>query len=383
MLRLYSLCLCLCLFLLGQGTATVAAADLPAVRLLLSNPAPYVGEEIVVTLEVRTAPRPQSAIIPIWPNLDSSASADLPTPPPRLEEGHAVLVQVMQRAIRPLRSGRLPLISTGVSIAGQTYYALPVELRVQPLPEGRPEGFAGAIGKVTMELQSEGRGSREIQLQMSGNASLETFPAPMADLGAGERLIPLDDATVGQAPQERTRTLRYLYLPGGNDRGRLVFRLPVFDPIAHRYVVLKAGIRHIPTWLVHSAWLLATLISLYSLIVYYRKSRTPRSVDEALERILGRPPSQLCRDEIVQRLQCYGAEPQLLIDLAGHWQARDSLNFAPMDLRQKGLSSEDLQRSGRLLLQLIRMKSWLRWLLTAVEKAVTDQMRARMAKLSR
>lgn len=378
---LFSL-LCLGLFLLATLAGIAAGADLPSVRLLLSNPAPYVGEEIVVTLEVRTNPRSQSAIVPIWPNLDSSASADLPTPPPRLEEGHAVLVQIMQRAIRPLRSGRLPLISTGVSIAGQTYQALPVELRVKSLPEGgRPEGFAGAIGQVTMQLQSDGQGSREIQLLLSGNASLETFPAPVAVLGAGERLIPLDDATVGEAPQERTRTLRYLYLPGGN-RGRLVFRLPIFDPIDHRYVVLKAGIRHVPTWFVHSAWLLATLVFLYTLIRYYRQSRTPRSVDEALERIIGRPPQHLCREEIVQSLYDHGADQHLLIDLAAHWRARDALNFAPTPLRLDELSADDLDRSDRLLLQLIRMKSWLRWLLSAVEKALTDQLRARMTKLS-
>lgn len=379
----YLLPLCLCLLLLASGASSAAGADLPAVRMLLSNSAPYLGEEIVVTLEVRTTPRPQSAMVPIWPNLDSSASADLPTPPPRLEEGHAVLIQIMQRAIRPLRSGRLPLISAGVSIAGRTYHALPVELRVLPLPEiGRPEGFAGAIGQVTMVLEGAGRGSREIHLFLSGNAALETFPTPRADLGVGERLILLDDATVGMAPQERTRTLRYLYLPGGNDRGRLVFRLPVFDPISHEYVVLKAGIRQIPLWLVRSAWLLATLLSLSLLIRYYRKSRTPRSVDEALERIIGRPPHHLCREEIVQLLHHRGADPQLLADLAAHWQAEDCLNFAPPALRQEGLSADDLQRSGRLLLQLIRMKSWLRWLLTAVEKAVTDQLRARMAKLS-
>ena len=368
------------LFLLGSGAA---AADLPAVRLLISNPAPYVGEEIVVTLEVRTPPRPQSAIVPIWPNLDSSASADLPTPPPRLEEGQAVLVQIMQRALRPLRSGRLPLISAGVSIAGKTYHALPVELRVLPLPEtGRPEGFAGAIGQVTMHLEGEGRGSREIHLFLNGTASLETFPTPRADLGAGERLILLDDATVGTAPQERTRTLRYLYLPGGNDRGRLVFRLPVFDPIAHEYVVLKAGIRQIPLWLLRSAYLFATLLLLFLLVRSYRKSRTPRSVEEALERIIGRTPQPLCRDEIVEILRRRGAHPQLLSDLAAHWQALDRLSFAPLELRQKGLSSDDLLRSGELLLELIRMLSWLRWLLTTVEKTITDQLRARMAKLS-
>lgn len=371
------------LFSLTLSSAGPSAADnLPAVRLLISNPAPYVGEEVIVTLEVRTAPRPQSAIIPIWPNLDSSASAELPTPPPRLEEDQAVLVQIMQRAVRPLRSGRLPLSNAGVSIAGKTYHAQAVELRVLPLPErGRPDNFAGAIGQVTMQLQAEGQGSREIQLVLSGPAALETFPAPQAEVGTNERLILLHDATVGIAPQERTRTLRYLYLPGGNDRGRLVFRLPVFDPLAHKYVVLNAGIEHIPTWLVHSALLFFTLFVLYLLVRSYRKSRTPRTVEEALERIIGRPPAQLCRDEIVEILRRHGADRQLLTSLASHWQSCDAQRFAPAALRAGELTAEEKLNSQRLLLQLIRITSWLRWLLTAMEKTIKDQLRARMAKL--
>ncbi len=371
----------LCLILSSAGQS--AADNLPAVRLLLSNPAPYVGEEVIVSLEVRTAPRPQRAIIPIWPNLDSSASAELPTPPPRLEENQAVLVQIMQRAVRPLRRGRLPLSSAGVSIAGQTYHAQPVELRVLPLPErGRPDGFAGAIGQVVMQLQAEGRGSREIQLVLSGPAPLETFPTPQSEVGADERLILLQDGTVGTAPQERTRTLRYLYLPGGNDRGRLVFRLPVFDPLAQEYVVLNTGIEHIPTWLVHSTFLSFTLFVIYLLVRSYRKSRTPRTVEEALERIIGRPSTQLCREEIVEILQRRGADRQLLTNLAAHWQSHDAQRFAPDALRAGEITEEELQNSQRLLLQLIRITSWLRWLLTAVEKTIKDQLRARMAKLS-
>jgi hypothetical protein len=233
-----------------------------------------------------------------------------------------------------------------------------------------------------MHLPGDGRGSREFQLLLSGHAALETFPLPQAALGADERLILLDDATVGTAPQERTRTLRYLYLPGGNDRGRLVFRLPVFDPLAHDYVVLKAGINHVPTWLVRSTYLISTFLLLYVLVRTYRKSRTPRTVEEALERIIGRPPAPLCRDEIVSSLRRRHADAALLADLAAYWQILDAQRFAPEGLRPEKLTREDRQRSQRLLLQLIRMKSWLRWLLTAVEKTIADQLRARMAKLS-
>jgi hypothetical protein len=217
---------------------------------------------------------------------------------------------------------------------------------------------------------------------LSGPAALETFPPPKADLGNGERLILLEDATVGMAPQERTRTLRYLYLPGGNDRGQLVFRLPVFDPLAHEYVVLKTGIDHVPTWLVHSAYLFSTLLLLYVLVRTYRQSRTPRTVEEALERIIGRPPEQLCRDEIVEILRKHGADAHILLDLAAYWQTFDTRRFAPAALRPGELTAEERQRNQHLLLHLIRMKSWLRWLLTAVEETVKDQLRARMAKLS-
>jgi hypothetical protein len=114
----------------------------------------------------------------------------------------------------------------------------------------------------------------------------------------------------------------------------------------------------------------------------YRKSRTPRTVEEALEKIIGRPSTQLCRDEIVEILRKYGADAHILIELAAYWQSNDAQRFAPNALRPGELSEEDQQRSQHLLLHLIRMKSWLRWLLTAVEKTIKDQLRARMAKLS-
>lgn len=334
------------------------AAESPSVRLLVSNPAPYLGEEVVVTLEVRTSPRPPGPLVPIWPSLDSSATADLPTLPSRLEEeGRPVLVQTVQRSLRPLHIGQLPLGNAGVSMAGETYRAPAIELRVLPLPErGRPEGFAGAIGRIRLRLEAAGRGNREIRLILSGNAALENFPVPHPELGAGERLIPLDDATVGDAPLERTRTLRYLYLPGGDHyRGRILFRLPVFDPLRRTYVVHQAGIDRLPAWSRHGALALAGIALLYGLALFYRK-RMPRTVEEALERIAGRPAHELCRAEIAELLRARGGDELLLAELDAYWQALDRKAYAPPQLRdEQPPARAALRRQHHLLRRLARL----------------------------
>lgn len=353
--------LCWLIVLLCAVPFGAVAAEPASVRLLVSNPAPYLGEEVVVTLEVRTSPRPPGPLAPIWPSLDSSATADLPTLPSRIEEdGRPVLVQAVQRSLRPLHTGQLALGNAGVSMAGQTYRAPEIELRVLPLPErGRPDGFAGAIGQIKMRLEYEGRGNREIRLILSGNAALDNFPVPHAELGSGERLIPLDDATVGDAPLERTRTLRYLYLPGGDHyRGRILFRLPVFDPIRRTYVVHQAGIDRLPAWSRHGVLLLAGLAVLYGLALLYRK-RMPRTVEEALERIAGRPAHELCRAEIAELLRAQGGDAVLLAELDAYWQALDLKTYAPPQLRdEQPPTRAALRRQHQLLRRLARLGRW-------------------------
>lgn len=330
-MQILSTRLILIVLLIGLSAPPLCRADLPSVRLLVSNPTPFVGEELILTLEIRTSLRPPGAITPVWPDLDHCAVTELPQTPPRLdEEGPLALIQTVRRAVRPFRPGPLPLSGAGMKIGDRFWPAPALELRVDQLPtQGRPDGFAGAIGRISMELEEAGRGDREIRLTLKGDAPLANFPAPRADPGAGERLILLNDATSGATDGERIRTLRYLYLPGDADRGRLTFRLPVFDPKSRRYIVLESGIRHLPSRpripLLPAIGLSAAILFLVLLL----RNRPPRSLKVALERALGGETTGLSRRQIVERLRGRGANDRLLGDLADLWDEEDRARFAP------------------------------------------------------
>lgn len=333
------------------------SAEIPSVRLLVSNPAPYVGEELVVTLEVRTTPRPTGPIVLRWPNLDNCAVAELPPQPPRLEEeGRPVLVQIERRAVRPLRAGLLSLQGAGMSINGRNWTAPAQQLRVLALPDaGRPDDYAGAVGQATMRLEEHGRGNREIRLILRGTGPLDDFPAPLAAPGSGERLIPLGDATVGTAATERTRTLHYLYLPGDGDRGRLTFRLPLFDPVSRRYTVLKTGIRHLPVWPRHIIWTVAGLSVIASMILFNRLSRTPRTLDEALTHLLGQNVATLPRRDVLAGLRERGATSSLLAELTAYWDENDRRRFAPLS-EIRPVTRLPGQQEQSLLRQLLKLR---------------------------
>lgn len=346
------------ILLLGFGTGALQAGQLPAVRLLVSNPAPFVGEEVIVTLEIRTTPRPPGPVTPLWPTLDNCAVSDLPSQPTRLEEGAPpVLVQTVRRAVRPFKTGRLTLERAGMRLAGEVWSAPALALRVQPLPQaGRPEDFSGAIGAVTMTLQAIGRGSREIQLFLSGAGPLDDFPVPLASLGSGERLILLDDALTGAAEGERIRTLRFLYLPGEDQRGQLSFRLPLFDPRLQEYRVLTAGIHPRPVWPRWMAGLLGGLFLLAGGGYFIQRRRAPRNLDQALTLLLGRPAAALPRHEILVTLERRGATEQLRAALTSFWEQSDRRRFAPDSVMEQRFSGTKTIEAS-LLRQLRKLRS--------------------------
>lgn len=321
------------LLLILLATATSARGndgDPPQVRLLATNPAPFVGEEFILALEVRSAGRP-GAIAPRWPGLDPFAAVELPFPPPRRETDGTTtwLVQRAEQALIPLAPGTFTLSGAGVTTGTTFVPAAPINVRVRPLPvAGRPAGFAGAVGEVAMTLAAGGRGSREVILALHSHAPLDAFPLPTPHLDRTERLVLLSDTISGAAPGERQRTVRYLYLPGAERQGTLRFTLPLFHPHSEDYALLEAGIARRQSLL---PWLAATLLLLptTALFIWRRRHPAPRSLPQVLTRLVGQPVSGLSRQQIATALQHRGIPPQLLDDLRQHWAAEDARRFAP------------------------------------------------------
>lgn len=277
--------------------ATSSATE-PEVRLLVSNPAPYVGEETLLTLELRYRGRLPGRPVVRWPNLHRFSVEDLPPLPPRREG--AQLVESARRLVRPLAAGAETLAGA-VAVAGREFTAAPLTVRVRALPrQGRPVGFAGAVGRAELSLRGAGSGTREVAVVLRGAAPLDAFPRPELVPGRGERLVFLGEDRTGSVGEVRERTFRYLYLPGADSRGQLSASLVALDPQTGAYRRLYAGLgeRGHPTpWrFAIAAGLVAATLGVWVLM------RRRRSLDHHLERLLERPTAGLCRERILADL---------------------------------------------------------------------------------
>lgn len=312
--------LVLCCLLLPTGAAALEA------RLLVSNPAPWVGEEILLTLELHSAERPVQPLEPIWPAWDHGTLRELPLAPP-YRDG-STLVQPVRRALRPLAAGTLIVSGAGVRAGTLQTAADPLRLRVRPLPEaGRPAGFGGAVGNCRMQLDANGHGTREIVLTLEGAAPLADFPLPQARPGSGERLLLLADQSSGEPPGERQRQLRYLYLPGAGMRGTLAFVLPLFDPESGHYRELQATVSPgLP-----GAWLLALplLAVLAGAGAWVWQRRRSDSLEVELARLLDLNPAAAPRRTLLATLHARGVDVATCTELTTYWHGVDAARFAP------------------------------------------------------
>jgi len=330
MRRRYLFALLFSLLLLPAPAITAGEPPL-SVRFLLSNSAPFAGEEVILTLEVSYPRRPGGRMTVRWPQCGSCVVADLGSGSPRrMAEGDTTrLVESARRLLRPLAPGRLQLVG-GIELQGAYWPAPPLELRVRPLPAaGRPPTFAGAVGQAEMELRAAGTGAREVELVLRGNAPLDAFPAPQVRLGRNERLVALGEALSGKAGEIRERRFHYLFLPGEGRRGTLAFALALFDPGPARYREMRVELPKEPGSF-RAAGLSALMVSTAGgLLLGYARRRRRRSLDQVLTLALGRPAGGLDRERIRDGLQKRGIRPATIDELTGLWAAEDRRRFAP------------------------------------------------------
>lgn len=338
-------------FVLFAGTA--GATVTPTARLLISNPAPFVGEETLLTLELRSSPR-AGAATPIWPELAPFVSTDLPLPPSRRErsENGEILVQSVQKALRPLTPGTFTLAGAGIRLGEMHLTTTALTLRVRPLSlTGKPPAFSGAVGRIEMALAAGGQGQREIVVTLAGDAPLGDLRPPQAFPGKNERLVLVADTTSGTAPGLRRRELRYLYLPGAGAVGELRFELPCFDPVDERYQTLRvsAAPRRTALYLVFA--LLAAAGALGALGAFLLRRRPARiaPLERVLTRLLDAEPSALPQRTIVSRLAERGVPPELLAELQEHWQSNERRRFAPAAAERGETDDRRIKRLARRL----------------------------------
>jgi hypothetical protein len=313
------------------GSAFTVCAEEPAItaRLLVSNPAPYIGEEIALLLEVTYNRHPGGRTRFSWPKLDDFISADLADTRSQLSRNEQNrLVETVTRRIRPLKSGPLSLHQATVSIGSQNFPIQPLTLRVKPLPvTDRPERFNNQIGSYRLMLTASSVSPGEITLHIYDSNELTPIPEVLSWPKIGKRLIPLERETRPVKGGGREHLLRYDYIPAEVETAALRFSLTTFDPDQQRY-------RHIKTDPdpIHKPWSRKLLLLLFLLplgigLFLFRFNRRPRTIRGCLEQLCQRPIAGLSREKI-QKLLYRHLDHTGQEALQRYWQSEDTLRFS-------------------------------------------------------
>ncbi len=124
----------------------------------------------------------------------------------------------------------------------------PLRITIQPLPDGAPDGYAGAVGQYRMTTQFdrtelEAGESTRLRVQISGRGNLSTLEPPTVEApGAIEVYSPVAGGSVERAATgvSGTRTFEYALVPRANGRFTLApVTFSYFDPRARQYRTLR------------------------------------------------------------------------------------------------------------------------------------------------
>lgn len=321
--------LLLCLLLLTCAEAATAAAS-PRVRLLSSTLTPYVGETLILQLEIDHPQLPRSASRYRWPELASFARRELPAAP--LVRGTGRLqghwIETVSLALTPLWPGDFSLAGAGIEVRGELLPASPLRLHARPLPgRGRPADFAGTVATLTprLEQQAAGDGSKLLLLTLSGSGSLVDLALPEPELAPGVTLLRLSDHTAAATSGVQQRQIRYRLLNRLPLLDQVTFHFSYFDPTRQRY--RQADVRH-GTGVARLALTLLLLLAggAATWLAVHRWRRRPRTLVELLSRRLGHPVSGWSQQQLSQQLVVH--EPELVARLQHYWRRREQQLFS-------------------------------------------------------
>ncbi len=125
----------------------------------------------------------------------------------------------------------------------------PLRLRIQPLPEGAPESFSGAVGRFRLNAfydrtALEVGESTTLRVTISGSGNLSTLTPPdLQPPGAVEVYTPTSTADVSRSPSgvSGSRTFDYVLVPHANGSFEVPpVRFTFFDPQQRRYETLSS-----------------------------------------------------------------------------------------------------------------------------------------------
>ncbi len=223
-----------------------------------------VGQQVLYRLRIARTSDVASvdwATHPSFPSLRTERLPGQPEDVVEMRDGVAYRVREEQRALFPLRAGRIALPPAELRcvlrepVAGgprQVAARIPgAELRVRPAPEaGRPPDFTGLVGPVqvttALSRSSVALGeSVHVSVMIAGAANVWDAPRPFRDEGAMSWAeIFVRPPSLRLEPGQRLVARRFLHFDLVPRRvGRFEIpevRVPYFDPAAERYAVARA-----------------------------------------------------------------------------------------------------------------------------------------------
>ncbi len=249
------------------AAATTAPEDAEqgvALRAWLDTDTAYVGQQVTyhaealfgseVRLRLRRAPEYEAPSPSGFWIQELSRS---PVGSTRVLGSDIYEVQTFQRALFPITTGRLTIpparltfdVRRGLLSAPESRELLTdtLGLLVRPVPErGRPEGYAGAVGRYTVRawLQPDTVSAGDavvLAVEVDGTGNVKALPRPeLPDLDGVEVFPPSEDASVRVTGGVVGGSKRFEWVLVPGEAGRLevpVLRYPYFDPERRRYDV--------------------------------------------------------------------------------------------------------------------------------------------------
>jgi hypothetical protein len=238
----------------GPAPDQLAVQDL-FVEAAVDIPAPFVGQQIIYSFRfyqaVNLLEQPRLG----WPAFSGFWSESL-SPNQVYEQtvaGRVYRVTEVRQALFPTAAGATTIGPATLTIPGGFFQddtvleTNPVSVEVQPLPDGAPDDFAGAVGQFEITSWTEPEQARvneplTLFVRVSGSGNLATLPDPTQGL---ETRLPdwrvydaqtTTEVSPADAVVQGSKTVERLLVPRAPGKSDLPgFSLAFFDPEQGRY----------------------------------------------------------------------------------------------------------------------------------------------------
>ncbi len=207
-----------------------AETDVIVIEASVNNPTPYVGEQVIYSVQIfNTTQSSPNLEIPPFEGFWSAGTLAIASYERPGDCGVTVGVTENERILFPLRPDQLVIPPVQLDFSRNPVYeastrveSSTVQVEVQPLPDGAPDGFAGAVGTAFFTEAAVGRTTVKVgdpvllRLAIEGAGNIEQLNPPELPFPEEWRTYP-QPSRVETASQSRLlvgkKTFEWLFVP--------------------------------------------------------------------------------------------------------------------------------------------------------------------------